>query len=307
MQKRDLISIKDLLVEEIEHIFGLTDKLKENPKNIGMPLTGKSMGMIFQKPSNRTRVSFEVGMTQLGGHAIYLGPDTIKLGEREKTSDIAKTLERYLDVIVARVFKHDDIIELAKHSSIPVINGLSDMSHPCQALADLYTIKEKTGGFKGVKLAFVGDGNNVVHSLLYACAKVGLDLSVATPKMYEPNKVVLQEALGFAKKSKAKINLSNDPKEAVSGADFVYTDVWASMGQEKETAKRKKIFKDFALNEKLVSHAKKGCKIMHCLPAHRGEEITDAVIDSLNSIVFDEAENRLHVQKAVLLWLLIER
>lgn len=307
MQKRDLISIKDLSVDEIEHIFGLADKLKANPKNIGMPLTGKSMGMIFQKPSNRTRVSFEVGMTQLGGHAIYLGPDTIKLGEREKTSDIAKTLERYLDVIVARVFKHDDIIELAKHSRIPVINGLSDLSHPCQALADLYTIKEKSGDFKGVKLAFVGDGNNVVHSLLYSCAKMGLDFSVATPKGYEPNKAVLNAALGFAKKSGAKINLTNDPKEAMKDADFAYTDVWASMGQEKETAKRKKIFKDFALNEKLVSCAKKGCKIMHCLPAHRGEEITDAVIDSSNSIVFDEAENRLHVQKAVLLWLLIER
>lgn len=305
--KKDLISIKDLSAEQIKHIFDLTDKLKTNPKAIGMPLVGKSMAMIFQKPSNRTRVSFEVGMTQLGGHAIYLGPDTIKLGEREKTSDIAKTLTRYLDVIVARVFKHQDIIDLAKHSTIPVINGLSDLSHPCQALADLYTIKEKSGSFEGIKLAFIGDGNNVVHSLLYACGRMGLDFSVATPKGYEPNKDIFQAAAAFAKKSAASIVISNDPKEALKGADFVYTDVWASMGQEKEAVKRKKAFKGFMLDEKLVSYAKKSCKIMHCLPAHRGEEIADEVIDSKNSIVFDEAENRLHVQKAILLWLLIER
>jgi len=305
--KRDLISIKDLSTEEINHIFDLTDKLKADPISIGMPLTGESMGMIFQKPSNRTRVSFEVGMSQLGGHAIYLGPDTIKLGEREKTSDIAKTLSRYLDIIVARVFSHADVIELAKYSTIPVVNGLSDLSHPCQALADVYTIKEKKGNFRTLKLAFVGDGNNVVHSLLYTCAKIGLNFSVATPKGYEPGNDIFKEAQDFAKISGAKIALTHDPKEAVKGADFVYTDVWASMGQEREAAKRKKIFKSFRVDSKLVSLAKKDCKIMHCLPAHRGEEITDEVIDSNNSIVFDEAENRLHVQKAILLWLLTER
>jgi len=305
--KRDLISIKDLSQDEIKHIFDLTDRLKTNPKAIGMPLVGKSMAMIFQKPSNRTRVSFEVGMTQLGGHAIYLGPDTIKLGERETTSDIAKTLARYLDVIIARVFAHQDVIDLAKHSTIPVVNGLSDLSHPCQALADAYTIKEKAGKFEGVKLAFVGDGNNVVNSLLYTAGKIGLDFSIATPKGYEPDKEIFSQALGFAKKTGAKIALFNDPKEAVKDADFVYTDVWASMGQEKEALKRKKDFKDFSVDGKLVSLAKKDCKIMHCLPAHRGEEISDQVIDSKNSIVFDEAENRLHVQKAILIWLLVER
>jgi len=304
--KRDLISIKDLSQDEIKHIFDLTDRLKTDPKAIGMPLVGKSMAMIFQKPSNRTRVSFEVGMTQLGGHAIYLGPDTIKLGERETTSDIAKTLARYLDIIVARVFAHQDVIDLANHSTIPVVNGLSDLSHPCQALADAYTIREKAGKFGGVKLTFVGDGNNVVNSLLYTAGKIGLDFSIATPKGYEPDKEIFNQALGFAKKTGAKITLYNNPEEAVKGADFIYTDVWASMGQEKEALKRKKVFKNFSVDTKLVSFAKKDCKIMHCLPAHRGEEITDEVIDSKNSIVFDEAENRLHVQKAILIWLLVE-
>lgn len=305
--KKDLISIKDLAVEEIGHIFQLTDKLKNDPAGIGAPLTGKSMGMIFQKPSNRTRVSFEVGMTQLGGHAIYLGPDTIKLGVREKTSDIAKTLSRYLDIIVARVFSHNDILELAKYSTVPVINGLSDLTHPCQALADIYTMREKTGNLKGIKLAFIGDGNNVVHSLLYICGKLGLNFSVATPKGYQPKKEPVKEAQAFAAHSGAEIVLYNDPKEAIKGADFVYTDVWISMGQEKEAAERKKAFKGFTVDKKLILSARKGCKIMHCLPAHRGQEITDEVIDSANSIVFDQAENRLHVQKAILLWLLTER
>lgn len=305
--KKDLISIKDLTVQEIEHIFNLTDKLKTDPASIGTPLAGKSMGMIFQKPSNRTRVSFEVGMAQLGGHAIYLGPDTIKLGVREKTCDIARTLSRYLDVIVARVNSHNDVLHLAQYSTVPVINGLSDLSHPCQALADVYTIKEKAGGFKNKKLAFVGDGNNVVHSLLYTCAKLGLDFSVATPKGYQPNAKVFKEAQIFAKISGAKIVLSNNPKEAAKDADFIYTDVWVSMGYEKEAQKRKKAFGGFSVDKKLVSLAKKNCKIMHCLPAHRGEEITDDVMDSANSIIFDQAENRLHVQKAILIWLLGEK
>jgi ornithine carbamoyltransferase len=305
--KKDLISIKDLAIEEIEHIFELTDALKANPFSMSSALAARSMGMIFQKASNRTRVSFEVGMTQLGGHAIYLGPDTIKLGVREKTSDIAKTLSRYLDIIVARVYSHKDIVELAECSTIPVINGLSDISHPCQGLTDAYTVKEKAGMFKNRKLAFVGDGNNVLHSLLYVSAKLGLNLSIATPKGYEPAKAVYNQAQGFATKSKAKIVLSNDPKEAARSADFIYTDVWASMGQEKEAVKRKKAFRGFTVDKKLVSLAKEDCKIMHCLPAHRGEEISDEVIDSANSIVFDQAENRLHVQKAILVWLLTGR
>jgi len=305
--KKDLISIKDLSVDEIKHILAVTDKLKVSPKDTGTPLAGRFMGMIFQKPSNRTRVSFEVGMAQLGGHAIYLGPDTIKLGEREKTSDIANTLSRYLDILVARVFSHSDIVELAKHSTIPVINGLSDTEHPCQALADVYTIKEKAGSFKGVKLVFIGDGNNVLHSLLYACAKLGINFTVVTPKNYQPNREIYNQALLFTKDSGAKLELLNDPKAAVKGADFIYTDVWASMGQETQAKKKKKAFKGFCVNDRLVLLAKQNCKIMHCLPAHRGEEITDSVIDGPNSIVFDEAENRLHVQKAVLLWLLGEK
>jgi ornithine carbamoyltransferase len=302
--KKDLISIKDLALEEIEHIFELADTLKTNLLGMSTVLTGRSMGMIFQKSSNRTRVSFEVGMAQLGGHAIYLGPDTIKLGVREKTSDIAKTLSRYLDVIVARVNSHKDILELAQCATIPVINGLSDLSHPCQGLADAYTVKEQAGIFKNKKLAFVGDGNNVLNSLLYISAKLGLNISVATPRGYQPNKDVFSQAQAFATKSGAKITLGNEPKEAVRSADFIYTDVWASMGQEKEAVKRKRAFKGFTIDRKLVLLAKKDCKIMHCLPAHRGEEITDEVIDSVNSIVFDQAENRLHVQKAILVWLL---
>ena len=211
-----------------------------------------------------------------------------------------------MDIIVARVFSHSDVVELAQHSSVSVINGLSDISHPCQALADAYTIKEKAGDFKNKKLAFVGDGNNVVHSLLYCCAKLGLNFSVATPKGYEPKKDVLGEAEAFAISSGARLRLSNNPQEAVKGADFIYTDVWVSMGQENEAAKRKKAFKGFTVNEQLVSLANTGCKIMHCLPAHRGEEIVDSVIDSADSIVFDQAENRLHVQKAILVWLLVE-
>jgi ornithine carbamoyltransferase len=302
--KKDLISIKDLAVEEIEHIFELTDKLKANPLGMGTVLSGRSMGMIFQKPSNRTRVSFEVGMAQLGGHAIYLGPETIELGVREKASDIAKTLSRYLDVIVARVFHHRDILELARHSTVPVINGLSDLSHPCQGLADAYTIRENAGGFHNKKLAFVGDGNNVLHSLLYISSKLGLNISVATPKAYQPDRQVVKDAIGFASKSGARVELGNDPKQAVKGADFIYTDVWVSMGQEKQAARRKKIFKGFCVDKKLVSLAKPNCKIMHCLPAHRGEEISDEVIDSANSVVFDQAENRLHAQKAILVWLI---
>ena len=305
--KKDLISIKDLSIEEIEEIFLLTDKLKENKQKYSQSLKGKTIALIFQKPSNRTRVSFAVGMFQLGGLSIYLGPDEISLGKREATRDVAMTLSRYVDGIVLRTFEHKNIIELAKYSKVPVINGLSDLLHPCQALSDLYTLREKWGFLKGKILSFIGDGNNVTHSLLYGCSKVGLNLNIATPKKFQPNKEIVSEAVRFAASSGAKINLSNDPLKACKDADALYTDVWTSMGQEKESAMRRKVFKNFQLNKKLVSQAKRDCLIMHCLPAHRQEEITDEVMDSENSIIFDQAENRLHVQKSILLKLLGEK
>jgi ornithine carbamoyltransferase len=293
--KKDLISIKDLSPDEIKGIFELTDKLKKNPNKFNKALAGKTLALIFQKPSNRTRVSFEVGMYQLGGYSIYLGPDEINLGVRESIKDVARTLSRYVNGIVLRTFEHKNILEMAKAAAVPVINGLSDFSHPCQALADVYTIKEKLKNIKGKTLAYVGDGNNVCHSLLYASAKTGLNMNVATPKGYEPHESVLKEA---------NAQLLNDPYKAVKNADVIYTDVWASMGQEQEANERKKVFKDFQINKNLMKLAKKNVLIMHCLPAHRGVEITDEVMDSKNSIVFDQAENRMHVQKAILIKLL---
>jgi ornithine carbamoyltransferase len=310
--KKDLVSIKDLTSKEIEDIFSLTDKLKKNKDKFSSILVGKTLALIFQKPSNRTRVSFEVGMYQLGGYSIYLGPDEISLGVRESIKDVAKTLSQYVDGIVLRTFDHRNVLEMAKFATVPVINGLSDSSHPCQALADIYTIREKFSRlpqnagrkFKGIILAYVGDGNNVCNSLLYASAKVGLNINIGAPEGYEPDRTVLKEAQSIARAKNAAINLFNSPKEAVKGADVIYTDVWASMGQEKEAEERKKIFKDFQVSRDLIRLAKKNALIMHCLPAHRGEEITDEVIDSRNSIVFEQAENRLHVQKAILTTLL---
>lgn len=301
---KNLISIKDLTAVEIEDIFSLTVRLKKNKSKFSKVLTGKTLALIFQKPSNRTRVSFEVGMYQLGGNAIYLAPHEINLGVRESIADAAKTLSRYVDGIVLRTFEHETVLKMSECATIPIINGLSDFTHPCQGLADIYTLKEKYGRLKGLTLAYVGDGNNVCNSLLFACAKTGINMSVGTPKGYEPDKAVLSHAQEIAKPSGAMMRLSNDPSVAVKGADAIYTDVWASMGQEKEAEVRKNIFKEFQVNSDLVKSANKNVLIMHCLPAHRGEEITDAVIDSPNSIVFDQAENRLHVQKAILIELL---
>lgn len=305
--KKDFISIKDLTLKGIQDIFSLTDKLKKDKAKFNSILAGKTLALIFQKPSNRTRVSFEVGMYQLGGYSIYLGPDEINLGVRESIKDVAKTLSRYVDSIVLRTFEQRNILEMAKYATIPVINGLSDFSHPCQALADIYTLKEKLHKLKGKTLAYVGDGNNVCNSLLYATSKVGMNMKVATPKGFEPDKSVLEESKKIAQSEKASIGLFNNPFEAVKDADVIYTDVWVSMGQEKEAEKRKEIFKEFQVNEKLVKLAKKNVLIMHCLPSHRGQEITDEVIDSKNSIVFDQAENRMHVQKAILIRLLEKR
>lgn len=305
MKVKDLISIEDISANEIEEMFELTGELKgEGRQANAESLKCKTLGLIFQKPSLRTRVSVEVAMAQLGGSAIYLGPDEIKLGQREAAKDVAKTLSRYLDGIVARTFKHQDILDLAEYSTIPVINGLSDFLHPCQALSDIFTVKEKLGKLQGVKIAFVGDGNNVCNSLIYICAKLGIDLSVATPGGYEPNKGVCKKALELAKSTNARIALYNEAARAVEKADVIYTDVWTSMGQEKERQTRLKAFKGFQINSNLCSKAKKDYYIMHCLPAHRGEEITDECLESSHSIVFDQAENRLHVEKAILLLLL---
>ena len=306
MKGKNLISLDDLSSEEIAQILETAEiiKLRYYAGESQPILQGKILGMIFQKPSLRTRMSFEIGMLQLGGEAIYLGPEDIKLGEREATKDIARVIARYVNGIMARTFSHDIILELAKYSSVPVINGLSDLSHPCQVLGDLLTIKEKKGRLAGLKLAYIGDGNNVAHSLIFGSAKVGLNLVLATPPGYEPKGEIVKKAQIDAQKIGTKIEVIHNPEEAVEGADIIYTDVWTSMGFEGERDIRKKSFRPYQVNQDLLSKAKEEVIILHCLPAHRGEEITDEVIDGPNSVVVDQAENRLHAQKAVLALLL---
>lgn len=301
--KKDFLSITDLSFEEIEDIFQTTTEIKNRLKNRKTyhPLKGKTMAMIFQKPSARTRVSFETGMYQLGGHALYLAPNDVGIGTRETPADIARVLSRYNDCIMARLFGHHLITELAEYATIPVINGLTDLLHPCQIMADAYTIIEKGKQLKGLKIAYVGDGNNVVNSWINFAVRYPIELNIAVPEGYEPDSQIL---INGQKNGAGKITIFNDPKQAVKNCDVIYTDVWASMGQEDEAIQRKKVFKDFQINDKLVKLAKSDVFIMHCLPAHRGEEITDSVIESSHSIVFDEAENRLHVQKAIMVKLL---
>ena len=303
MKGRHLASLHDLTLEEMREILRVSTELKKKLK-AGEPtpvLRGKTLAMIFQKPSTRTRVSFEVGIFQLGGVGLYLGPNDLQLKRGETIADTAQVLSRYVDGIMARVFGHQDILDLCKHSRVPVINGLSDLTHPCQVLADLLTLIEHRGqNLKGMKLAYVGDGNNVAHSLMLGCAKMGMDVSVAAPKGYEPKEIIVEWALEDAKPAGARVAVTNDPVEAVKNADVIYTDVWASMGQESEHAERVKIFKPYQVNEALVAHAKKDFLFMHCLPAHRGEEVSAGVIDGPHSIIFDEAENRLHAQKGVM-------
>lgn len=301
--KKDFISLKDLSALELTNLLSLAKQLKHNPCQTSDYLKGKSFALIFQKPSNRTRVSFETGIFQLGGNPIYLAPDDISLGKREPTADIAKTLSRYVDGIVARVFYHQDILDLATFATVPVINGLSDLSHPCQAMADMFTIMENFGGFRGVKMAFIGDGNNMTNSLMIAAAKLGMDMTVATPKGYEMNADYLKVARECAVNSGAKLEVTNSPQDAARGAQVIYTDTWVSMGQENETEGRLKDFAGYQVDEALVALAAKDHIFMHCLPAHRGQEVTGAVIDGPRSVVFDEAENRLHMQKAVLIFL----
>ena len=309
LRGRDLLSVGDLSTRELKLVLATTSFLKQTLKEDypqSTLLKDRTLAMIFEKPSLRTRVTFEAGMTQLGGHAIYLQPSDIQLGVRESIADAARNLDRWVDVIMARVFSHNTIVELAEHARVPVINALSDLEHPCQALADFYTLKEKKGEPRGLKLAFVGDGNNVCNSLLLLAARLGTDMTVACPEGYEPNTETLAAAKEIAKETEAAIEITRDPVEAVTGADAVYTDIWASMGQEAERAARHKVFPPYQVNAGLLKHAKEDVIFLHCLPAHRGEEVTDEVMDGPHSVVFDQAENRLHAQKALLV-LLVER
>lgn len=302
MKGKSFLSINDLTLEEMYQIFDLSRTLKEKlyTGEEHHLLKGKTLGMIFAKPSTRTRISFEVGIYQLGGIGMYFGPNDLQLNRGETISDTAKVLSRYLDGIMIRTFKHEDVEGLAKYGSIPVINGLTDLLHPCQVMTDLFTILEKRRKLQGLKLAYIGDGNNMAHSLLNGCSKVGMDIACASPKGYEPQGWIVENAKKNATYMGSKVVITNDPVEACKDADIIYTDVWASMGQEKEAQERNQRFTGFQVNNKLVSNAKDDYLFMHCLPAHREEEVTNEVVDSANSIVFDEAENRLHVQKAIM-------
>lgn len=306
LKGRDMLSLLDFSSEEVEFLIDKAVKLKKDTKDgkLKPVLAGKTLGMIFEKNSTRTRVSFEVGTVQLGGHAIYMNAKDLQLGRGESIHDTAKVLSEFVDGIMIRANSHERVKELAKHATVPVINGLTDLYHPCQALADLLTIYEVKGSFKGKKLVYVGDGNNVAHSLVIAAAHVGMDVVVATPKGYECDAAVIEKAKQLAKENGSQFDLTNDPVKAVTNADAIYTDVWTSMGQEEETAQRLIDFKDFQVNDALVAHAKDDYMFLHCLPAIREEEVSTSVIDGPNSYVFHQAGNRLHAQKAVLATLL---
>ena len=300
----DLISTRDLGAQGVEAVLHLAGLMKSRPSVFQRALAGKQMVMFFEKPSLRTRLTFEAGMTSLGGTAMFVDQTKSRLDARESLSDIAHNLERWVDVIVLRTFAQETIVGMAEYASIPVINALSDLEHPCQALADYFTLQERFGDLKNICLAYVGDGNNVAHSLLLTCACLGSSIRVATPKGYEPNAKVVADALQIAKLTGAQIQLLTEPHAAVAGVDAVYTDAWASMGQEKEGDERAMFFPPYQVNRKLMAHAAPHAVFMHCLPAHRGQEVTDEVMDSDNSVIFDQAENRLHVQKAILYLLL---
>ncbi|WP_278503682.1 ornithine carbamoyltransferase [Mitsuokella multacida] len=303
LKGKDMLSIHDLSVDEVQEILALAKELKAKQK-AGVPheiLKGKTLGMIFEKSSTRTRVSFETGMYQLGGQALFLSNRDLQLGRGEPIRDTARVLSRYLDGIMIRTFGHDRVEELAKWADIPVINALTDVLHPCQVLTDLLTIEEYKGkNLKGLKMAYVGDGNNMTNSFLYGCAKVGMTFVAATPEDYRPDETVFKNALEDAKETGAALSLVTDPKEAVKDADIVVTDTWASMGQEAEHEARKKIFAPYQVNKELLKGADKRVIVMHCLPAYRGEEITEEVLEANANVIFDEAENRLHTQKAIM-------
>lgn len=304
--KKNFIAVADYSSEELKEMLDLAvDLKKEYFKKGNQPiLKGKVLGMIFNKPSLRTRISFDMAMRHLGGDALFISPAEIGLGQRESIADVARVLSGYVHGIMARVFAHSHVTELAKWSSVPVINGLSDYNHPCQAMADVMTIYEKFGKLKGLKVVFIGDGNNVAVSLLHTCSKLGLDFSIASPEGYNLDVNAWKMAEGFAAKSGSKLNKFRDPKSAVKGVDVIYTDTWTSMGKEEETEKRKKVFPPYQVNAELVDLASKDAIVMHCLPAHRGQEITDEVADGPHSMLFPQAHNRLHAQKAILVKLL---
>jgi ornithine carbamoyltransferase len=304
---RHLISIHDLTAAEVAGLFRLAADVKANPAKYHDHLHRKTLGMIFEKSSTRTRVSFEAGMAQMGGHALFLSSRDIQLGRGEPISDTAQVLSRYIDGIMARTFAHQTVTDLAKYGTIPVINGLTDDLHPCQALTDYFTLSEVFGGLdalRGRKLTYVGDGNNMAHSLMFGAAKVGMDVAIASPDGYQVNPHYADLVRQDAAAAGTKVILTTDPAEAVEDASAVYTDVWASMGQEAEQQKRVQAFKGFTVDAALMSHARKDAVFLHCLPAHRGEEVSAEVCDGPQSRIFDEAENRLHVQKAILLWLM---
>ena len=301
---RDLLTGAEWSPAVIRELYHLAADIKARPDRYRGALGGRFLAMIFEKPSLRTRVTFEVGIQSMGGGAVFLDHTGMRLGQRESIKDVARNLSRWVQGIVARTFEQRVLEELAEHASIPVINALSDRFHPCQALADFFTLEERSGGLRGLKLAYVGDGNNVCHSLLMAGARVGANVRVATPAGYEPASDIVAEARRAARETRGKIELFRQAEEAVAGAQAIYTDVWASMGQEREVAQREAIFAPYQVNEALMALAAPDGVFLHCLPAHRGSEVTDAVIDSPRSLVYDQAENRLHVQKAILLMLL---
>jgi ornithine carbamoyltransferase len=301
MRQKDFIEIHDFTADEVLEIFELARDMKAAPKKFGNTLEGRTLAMIFEKSSTRTRVSFEVGMFQMGGHALFLSSRDIQIGRGEPIRDTAKVLSRYVDGIMARTFAHKTVTDLAEHASVPVINGLTDLSHPCQVMADYFTAWEKFGGdLKGRKIAWIGDGNNMAHSLMFGAPKVGMHITVATPPGYAPDPAVIEQATADAREAGTQLILTTSMDEAVRDADIVETDVWASMGQEDEAEKRRRDFDGWMVDAALMAKAKKQAIFLHCLPAHRGEEVAAGVIDGPQSVIFDEAENRLHVQKAIM-------
>ncbi len=305
MRHKDFIEVHDYTAGEVLALFELARDIKANPKTYKDTLQGQTLAMIFEKSSTRTRVSFEVGMFQLGGHALFLSSRDIQLGRGEPIADTAQVLSRYVDGIMARTFAHSTVTDLAKYGSVPVINGLTDLCHPCQSMTDYFTAWEKFGGaLRGRKIAYVGDGNNMAHSLMFAAPKVGMDITVACPDGYQPDPTVVAQATEDAKAAGTRMIVTTSIEEAVKDADIVETDVWASMGQEAEAEKRKQDFSGWIVDSRLMSLAKKEAIFMHCLPAHRGEEVSAEVIDGPQSIIFDEAENRLHIQKAIMVSLM---
>jgi ornithine carbamoyltransferase len=300
----DLLTGMEWNAAQVRELYHLAGDVKAHPDRYRAALAGRFLAMIFEKPSLRTRVTFEVGIASLGGASVFLDHTAVRLGERESIRDVAKNLERMVHGIIARVYSQKSLEELAAHGRIPVINALSDSYHPCQALADFFTLEERFGGLRGLKFAYVGDGNNVCHSLLSVGARVGAHVRVATPAGFEPDPAVVAEAKRVARETRGKIEILHSPEEAAAGAQAIYTDVWASMGQESEAAARQAAFEGYQVNEALLAQASPDAVFMHCLPAHRGLEVTDAVMDSARAIVYDQSENRLHVQKAILLTLL---